>query len=96
MTKSKSKQPKNQPKTTEQPESPANLTMAPSSKPVAKGFVVNDSPGQQIFIGGLPGKPPRATKASDWRVPKGSTLVEDGESHIFVGGFPCAPPKKQK
>jgi hypothetical protein len=34
------------------------------------------------------------TKASEWPVPEGFTVVEDGESHIFVGGFPCAPPKK--
>jgi hypothetical protein len=63
MTKSKSKQPEDQPKTTEQSESPA--------------------------------KPKMPAKASERRVPKGFTVVEDGESHIFIGGFPCPPPGKK-
>jgi hypothetical protein len=65
MTTSSSKQPENQPKThdTEQPESPAKPTKATgaSSKPlpVPEGVVLDNTPFQQIFVGGLPGKPPQ-------------------------------------
>jgi hypothetical protein len=61
MAKSKSKKPEDQPKTSEEQKSPAKPeppTKA-SSRRVPKGFVVDDSPGQQIFIGGLPGRPPK-------------------------------------
>jgi hypothetical protein len=99
MTQSKSKQPEDQPKTHEHPENPAKpkVPTKASSRPVPKGFVVDNSPGQQIFIGGLPGKPTKATRASSWPLPKGCVVVDDKpQSHIFVGGFPCAPPKKPK
>lgn len=38
---------------------------------------------------------PTPTKASEWPMPKGCIIVEDGESHISVGGFPYAPPVKK-
>ena len=66
-----------------------------SSRPVPKGFVLDNSPGQQIFIGGLPGKPTKKTEAASSPVPEGFTVMDDKpESHIFVGGV--KPPKKPK
>src|SRR5450631_4924866 len=95
MAKSKSRQPEDQQKTHKQPESSAEPTKSSSSKPLAKGFVVDDSPGQQIFVGGLPGKPTKATEARLWPVPEGWTVMDDKpESHIFVGGV--KPSKKLK
>lgn len=64
MTQSSSKQPEDQPKTTEKSEDSAK-----SNAP---------------------------TKASEWRVPEGFTVVDDGVSHIFIGGFSCAPPEKKE
>jgi hypothetical protein len=61
MTKSKSKQPEDQQITSEQsesPETPKAPTKA-SSRRLPKGFVLDNSPSLQIFIGGLPGKPPK-------------------------------------
>jgi hypothetical protein len=64
MTKSKSKQAEDRPKANEQPESPAkpNVETRASSWPVPKGFVVEDSPSQQIFVGGFPCAPPKKPK----------------------------------
>ena len=61
MTKSKSNQPEDQPKTTEQPENLAG-TKAPtkaSSWPVPEGCVVVDDKQSHIFIGGFPCAPPK-------------------------------------
>jgi hypothetical protein len=74
-----------------------------SLKPLPAGCVEDKTPSQQIFIGGLPGRPPqkkpiapkptKATVAGSWQPPKGFVEVE-GDSHIFVGGLPGRPPKK--
>jgi hypothetical protein len=61
MSQSKSKLPEDQPKTREQSDNSAkpNVPTKASEWPAPKGFVVDDSPPQLIFIGGLPGKPPK-------------------------------------
>jgi hypothetical protein len=75
-----------------------------SLKPLPSGCIEDNTPSQQLFIGGLPGKPPqkkpiptkptKATGALSLRPgPKGFVEVA-GNSHIFVGGLPGRPPKK--
>jgi hypothetical protein len=108
MTRSNSKQPEDQAKTHEQAESSAEpkVKKEVSSRPVPKGFLLDNSPSTQQFIGGLPGKPPdrpsqpkkegstNATKARLWPIPKGfidRTDEAEGDM-LFIGRLPGKPP----
>jgi hypothetical protein len=108
MTRSKSKQPEDQAKTHEQAESSAEPKVKKEvcSRSVPKGFVLDNSPSTQLFIGGLPGRPPdrpsqpqkegstSATEARFWPVPEGFRIADDEDQcdMIFIGGLPERPP----